>query len=110
LNPPQIITGNQRATIGKIEISNQDIDMGNHFCLTGQNAYLLGAMDGSFPPVGRFLGDEGGFWTPPTKLLDGFVVTVNEKGQSNWQLDNCTNFQHQFYSFCVQSSIDGEDD
>tara|TARA_B100000809_G_scaffold119480_1_gene117714 strand:- start:273 stop:3500 length:3228 start_codon:yes stop_codon:yes gene_type:complete len=96
LNPPQIITGNQRATIGKIEISNQDIDMGNHFCLTGQNAYLLGAMDGSFPPVGRFLGDEGGFWTPPTKLLDGFVVTVNEKGQSNWQLDNCTNFQHQF--------------
>ena len=34
LNPPQIITGNQRATIGKIEFSNQDIDMGNHFCFS----------------------------------------------------------------------------
>ena len=96
LNYRKALLGRQKAKIGDIEISNQNVDMGNFFCMTGQKAYLIGAMDGSFRPVGRLLGDEGGFWAPPTKLLDGFLITVNEKDRLSWRLDNCTNFQHQF--------------
>ncbi len=59
LKPRREITGYQKATIGNIDISHQQIDMSNYFCLTGRKAYLIGAMDGSFPPAGRLLGDEG---------------------------------------------------
>ena len=72
------------------------MDMGNYFCLTGRKAYLIGAMDGSFPPAGRLLGDEGGFWAPPIKLLDGFSLTIAETGDSPWDLQGCRNYQHQF--------------
>ena len=96
LKPRQAVTGYQRATIGDIDLSRHQMDMGNYFCLTGRKAYLIGAMDGSFPPAGRLLGDEGGFWAPPIKLLDGFSLTIAETGDSPWDLQGCRNYQHQF--------------
>ena len=96
LKPRREITGYQKATIGNIDISHQQIDMSNYFCLTGRKAYLIGAMDGSFPPAGRLLGDEGGLWAPPIKLLDGFSLTIAETGSSPWDLQGCRNYQHQF--------------
>jgi len=96
LKPRREITGYQKATIGNMSISHQQIDMSSYFCLTGRKAYLIGAMDGSFPPAGRLLGDEGGLWAPPIKLLDGFSLTIAETGSSPWDLQGCRNYQHQF--------------
>ena len=89
IKPRQAITGYQRATIGDIDLSRQQMDMGNYFCLAGRKAYLIGAMDGSFPPAGRLLGDESGFWAPPIKLLDAFSLTIAETGDSPWDLQGC---------------------
>jgi hypothetical protein len=73
-------------------------DMKTFFNLSGRKLYEIGAMDGTFPPVGRLLGDEGGIWAHPLKLMDGFQYRIQEDDYQPWTLNNCRDFVHQFAS------------
>ena len=66
------------------------------FLLAGPKLYEFGAMDGTFPAVGRLDGDQGGLWSHPIKLLNGFDVEVREAGQRPWRLVGPDRFEHQF--------------
>lgn len=42
------------------------------YVAAGTRAYVVGAENGSFPPIGwHITGQMGGFWAPPIKALDG---------------------------------------
>ena len=92
------IEGRQDAELGNLHFSRDMSDMRTLFFLPGRNNYELGAMDGSFPPIGRLLGDQGGIWAHPMKVLDGFQFTVLEEGRPDWTLEECRYFAHRFYS------------
>jgi hypothetical protein len=54
---------------------------GRRFVAAGTRAYVVGAEDGTFPPIGwHTTGQMGGVWAPPIKLLDGVWFQV----QGNW--------------------------
>jgi hypothetical protein len=51
------------------------------FVAVGTRAYVVGAEDGTFPPIGwHTTGQMGGVWAPPVKLLDGAWFGV----QGSW--------------------------
>jgi hypothetical protein len=44
----------------------------------GDRAYVIGAQDGTFPPMGWHIrGEMGGVWAHPIKLLDGYWFSIN---------------------------------
>ena len=46
--------------------------------VTGDRAWALGAVDGSYPAAGfHTRGEMGGFWLPNLKLLDGIWFNIN---------------------------------
>jgi hypothetical protein len=48
------------------------------YVAAGDRAYVIGAEDGSFPPMGWHIrGEMGGVWAHPIKLLDAFWFSVN---------------------------------
>jgi hypothetical protein len=50
---------------------------GRRFVAAGTRAYVVGAEDGTFPPIGwHITGQMGGVWAPPIKLLDGLWFQV----------------------------------
>jgi hypothetical protein len=58
------------------------------FVAAGTRAYVVGAEDGTFPPIGwHITGQMGGVWAPPIKLLDGVWFGVG----GNW-LDGATSY------------------
>ena len=58
------------------------------FVAAGTRAYVVGAEDGTFPPIGwHITGQMGGVWAPPVKLLDGLWFGV----QGNW-LDSAASY------------------
>jgi hypothetical protein len=58
------------------------------FAAAGTGAYVVGAEDGTFPPIGwHITGQMGGVWAPPVKLLDGLWFGVG----GHW-LDSATTF------------------
>ncbi len=47
------------------------------YVAAGTRAYVVGAEDGTFPPIGwHITGQMGGVWAPPIKLLDGLWFSV----------------------------------
>ncbi|MQA98670.1 MAG: glycogen debranching protein [Actinobacteria bacterium] len=47
------------------------------YVAAGDRAYVIGAQDGSFPPMGWHIrGEMGGVWAHPIKLLDGYWLMV----------------------------------
>lgn len=53
-------------------------DLSQPFVAAGDRAYLVGAQDGSFPPLGwHTRGEMGGLWAHPIKLLDGFWLEID---------------------------------
>ena len=51
------------------------------YVAAGTRAYVVGAEDGSFPPIGwHITGQMGGFWAPPIKALDGLWFGVRGSG------------------------------
>ena len=47
------------------------------YVAAGTGAYVVGAENGTFPPIGwHTTGQMGGVWAPPTKLLDGLWFSV----------------------------------
>jgi hypothetical protein len=58
------------------------------FVAAGTRAYVVGAEDGTFPPIGwHITGQMGRVWAPPVKLLDGVWFGIG----GNW-LDNATSY------------------
>jgi hypothetical protein len=54
---------------------------GRRFVAAGTRAYVVGAEDGTFPPIGwHITGQMGGVWAPPVKLLDGLWFQL----QGSW--------------------------
>src|SRR5207248_9532498 len=54
------------------------------YVAAGTGAYVVGAENGTFPPIGwHITGQMGGVWAPPTKLLDGLWFSVG----SHWLAD-----------------------
>ena len=50
------------------------------YVAAGDRAYVIGAEDGTFPPMGWHIrGEMGGVWGHPIKLLDGYWFAVNGK-------------------------------
>lgn len=48
------------------------------YVAAGDRAYVIGAQDGSFPPMGWHIrGEMGGVWAHPIKLLDGYWFALN---------------------------------
>src|SRR3954451_9201894 len=48
------------------------------YVVAGDRAYVIGMLDGSFPPIGtRIRGEMGGVWAPPIKLLTGYWFALN---------------------------------
>jgi glycogen debranching enzyme len=48
------------------------------YVAAGDRAYVIGAEDGAFPPMGWHIrGEMGGVWAHPIKLIDGFWLSVN---------------------------------
>ena len=92
------IEGRQDAELGDLHLSRDMSDMHTMFFLPGRTIYEIGTMDGSFPPIGRLLGDQGGIWAHPMKVLDGFQFTVQEEGRPDWTLTESRHFAHRFYT------------
>lgn len=58
------------------------------FVAAGTRAYVVGAENGTFPPIGwHITGQMGGVWAPPIKLLDGVWFGVGGR----W-LDSATRY------------------
>ena len=48
------------------------------YAAAGERAYVIGMLDGSFPPIGtRIRGEMGGLWAHPIKLLAGYWFALN---------------------------------
>ena len=48
------------------------------YAAAGMRAYVVGSMDGNFPPMGWHIpGEMGGVWAHPIKLLDGYWFALN---------------------------------
>jgi glycogen debranching enzyme len=54
-------------------------DLGRkRYAAAGDGAYVIGLLDGSFPPIGtRIRGEMGGVWAHPIKLLAGYWFALN---------------------------------
>ena len=98
LQPRHPMEGRQDADLGDLHLSRDMSDMRTLFFLAGRKIYELGTMDGGFPPIGRLLGDQGGIWAHPVKLLDGYRFTVLEEDQPEWRLTESRHFAHRFYA------------
>lgn len=86
----------QTLRLGKIDRS-VTMDGLTHYLLAGTKLYAFGAMDGSFPRVGRD-GAQGGIWCHPIQLLDGFSVALHEDREPIWRLQAAAHFEHDFAS------------
>jgi len=98
LKKKPVIAGLQEASLADLHLRQTMPDMARFFYLAGPKCYEVGTMDGGFPPIGRMLGDQGGIWAHPFKLLDGFSFTVKEAGKPDWALLDCQHFSHDFAS------------
>lgn len=89
-------TGKQALRLKDSTVTKNMTDMSEFFFLSGPKLYEIGAMDGTFPPLGWLLGDGGGIWAHPIKVMDGFRYKIREQGSQDWELTDCDNFLHEF--------------
>lgn len=68
------------------------------FLIAGPRLYEYGAMDGTFPRVGRLDGDQGGVWCHPIKLVETFGFDILEADRKPWHLLGPSRFEHDFAS------------
>lgn len=86
----------QTLKFGPISIS-KPLNRQTSFLAAGQKIYEFGAMDGTFPRVGRD-GEQGGIWRHPIKLLDRFEYRVLEPSLPPIKLQGANRFTHDFAS------------
>ena len=90
--------GRQILRFGEINLS-KPLDEACPFLLAGSKLYEYGAMDGTFPPVGRLDGDQSGIWCHPIKIMNSFAFEIMEEGQNPWSLAGSpSQFVHEFAS------------
>lgn|GEM_PF-571755 len=92
------ISGKQTLQINEIKLERAMEDMQEFYFISGKRLYQMGAMDGTYPPSGRLLGDQSGIWTQPIKIMDGFSYTIEEEGFRSWKLTDCRDFVHELSS------------
>jgi glycogen debranching enzyme len=62
---------------GPTRSTSQRLDE-KRYVAAGERAYVMGAADGSFPPLGtQIKGEMGGVWAHPIKLLTGYWFAVD---------------------------------
>lgn len=84
------------------------------FTTAGDQMYLVGHQDGTFPDLGwHVTGEMGGIWQHPIKLMDGFVISIENASGDSQCLDQAQAFinypiagQHQFELADFQLQID----
>jgi glycogen debranching enzyme len=60
-------------------LSASDMLSQKRYVAAGDRAYVIGAQDGRFPPMGWHIrGEMGGVWAHPIKLLDGYWFALND--------------------------------
>jgi glycogen debranching enzyme len=60
-------------------LSTTDMLGERRYVAAGDRAYVIGAEDGRFPPMGWHIrGEMGGVWAHPIKLLDGYWFALND--------------------------------
>jgi hypothetical protein len=60
-------------------LSTSDMLGQKRYVAAGDRAYVIGAEDGRFPPMGWHIrGEMGGVWAHPVKLLDGYWFALND--------------------------------
>ena len=89
------VSDDQSQHLHEIKLERQMDDMQEFYFISGKRLYQMGAMDGTYPPSGRLLGDQSGIWTQPIKIMDGFYYTIEEEGLQSWKLTDCQNFVHE---------------
>ncbi len=53
------------------------------YITAGDRVYMVGHQNGTFPDLGwHVVGEMGGIWDHPIKLMDGFTAVIKENGQS----------------------------
>jgi hypothetical protein len=60
--PAPPLAGIQEAILGDNHLASTMQDMKSLYYIAGRKMFELGAMDGTYPAVGRLLGDQGGIW------------------------------------------------
>ncbi len=102
LDEIEIVTreaASQTLTFGSIFLTKPLAEQ-TPFLLAGPKLYEYGAMDGTFPSVGRLDGDQGGIWCHPIKIMNGFEFEILEEGQRAFRLQgSASRFVHEF-AFC----------
>jgi glycogen debranching enzyme/HEAT repeat protein len=90
--------GLQEAWLGDISLSATMPDMRAFYFLPGRRMFELGAMDGTYPPLGRLLGDQSGIWAHPAKVMDRFEYVILEPYQQPWALTDSRHFINEFHA------------
>ncbi|MEQ8239267.1 MAG: glycogen debranching protein [Cyclobacteriaceae bacterium] len=79
------------------------------YVTAGNRVYTVGHQNGSFPDLGWHVsGEMGGVWNHPIKLLDGYMLSV-EQNQKTYCLNNASTFTNyplaSQFSFKVDETI-----
>lgn len=70
----------------------------------GDKTYMVGHQDGSFPDLGwHVVGEMGGIWNHPIKLMDGFSSQISKDGA-----DYCLDSARQFVNYPFANSHEFE--
>lgn len=65
------------------------------FTTAGNQMYLVGHQDGSFPDLGWHIeGEMGGLWLHPIKLTDGFVMELSHSSDQTRCLNQAVSFKN----------------
>jgi glycogen debranching enzyme len=60
-------------------LSTSEMLSEKRYVAAGDSAYVIGAEDGRFPPMGWHIrGEMGGVWAHPIKLVDGYWFALND--------------------------------
>ena len=92
LAPRQPRPGVQRLKIADLNLELPMEDMEFFYYLAGSRLYSIGTMDGRFPPLGRTLGTQSGFWAQPCRLLEKIAFAVKDENGESFALDDCTEY------------------
>ncbi|MEO0334418.1 MAG: glycogen debranching protein, partial [Bacteroidota bacterium] len=75
------------------------------FVTAGDRVYMVGHQNGQFPDLGwHVVGEMGGIWDHPIKLMDGFTASITSNGQSFCLAEADTFINYPFANLHVYAS------
>ena len=67
--------------------------LSSSFVAAGDRVYIVGFQDGSFPDQGWHVpGEMGGIWDHPIKLMDGYLLHIENDDSINWCTTDARSF------------------